>query len=157
MARIIVAVDPAGGESTIGDETGVIGVDRDFDRQLYVLADRSGSMGANWGLAACRLALELKADAIVVEKNYGGDMARQIVTQAWEQLRRESVTKGLLMPMILEVTAKVGKRLRAAPVAQLYEQQLVHHVGEYPDLEGQMVTWVEGMDSPTAWTPPSTD
>lgn len=106
-------------------------------------------MGANdWGLAACRLALELKADAIVVEKNYGGDMARQIVTQAWEQLRREGVTKGLLMPMILEVTAKVGKRLRAAPVAQLYEQQLVHHVGEYPDLEGQMVTWVEGMDSP---------
>lgn len=149
MARIVVAVDPAGGESTVGDETGVIGVGRDFDRQLYVLADRSGSMGANdWGLAACHLALELKADAIVVEKNYGGDMARQIVTQAWEQLRREGVTKGLLMPMILEVTAKVGKRLRAAPVAQLYEQQLVHHVGEYPDLEGQMVTWVEGMDSP---------
>ncbi|MFJ9026396.1 hypothetical protein ACIRPU_41545 [Streptomyces sp. NPDC102259] len=46
------------------------------------------------------------------------------------------------MPMILEVTAKVGKRLRAAPVAQLYEQQLVHHVGEYPELKGQMVTWV---------------
>ena len=115
-------------ERLVGDETGVIGVGRDFDRQLYVLADRSGSMGANdWGLAACRLALELKADAIVVEKNYGGDMARQIVTQAGEQLRREGVTKGILMPMILEVTAKVGKRLRAAPVAQLYEQQLVHH------------------------------
>jgi phage terminase large subunit-like protein len=58
------------------------------------------------------------------------------------------------MPPILiagngtKVTAKVGKRLRAAPVAQLYEQQLVHHVGEYPELEGQMVTWVEGMGSP---------
>ncbi|MFI1814609.1 hypothetical protein ACH414_30140 [Streptomyces sp. NPDC020422] len=40
-------------------------------------------MGANdWGLTACRLALELKADAIVVEKNYGGDMAKQVVTQA---------------------------------------------------------------------------
>ncbi|MGW2861009.1 terminase large subunit domain-containing protein [Streptomyces sp. NPDC001205] len=149
MARIVVAVDPAGGESTVGDETGIVGLGRDFDRHLYVLADRSGSMGANdWGLAACRLALELKADAIVVEKNYGGDMARQIVTQAWEQLRREGVTQGLLMPMILEVTAKVGKRLRAAPVAQLYEQQLVHHVGDYTDLEDQMATWVEGMDSP---------
>lgn len=149
MARIVVAVDPAGGESTVGDETGIIGVARDFDRHLYVLADRSGSMGANdWGLAACRLALELKADAIVVEKNYGGDMARQVITQAWEQLRREGVTRGLLMPMVLEVTAKVGKRLRAAPVAQLYEQQLVHHVGDYTELEDQMVTWVEGMDSP---------
>ncbi|MFC8275680.1 hypothetical protein ACFUJR_24705 [Streptomyces sp. NPDC057271] len=66
MAPIIVAV---------GDETGIVGVARDFDRQLYVLADRSGSMCANdWGLAVCRLALELKADAIVVEKeNYAGD------------------------------------------------------------------------------------
>lgn len=106
-------------------------------------------MGANdWGLAACRLALDLKADAIVVESNYGGDMARQVVTQAWEQLRREGVTKGLLMPMVLEVTAKVGKRLRAEPIAQLYEQNIVHHIGDYPDLEGQMVTWVAGMDSP---------
>lgn len=114
---------------------------RDFDRQLYVLADRSGSMGADdWGLTACRLALELKADAVVVEKNYGGDMAKQVVTQAWEQLRRGGVTEGLLMPVILEVTAKVGKRLRAAPVAQLYEQQLAHHVGEYTELEDQMVT-----------------
>ncbi|MFJ9026395.1 hypothetical protein ACIRPU_41540 [Streptomyces sp. NPDC102259] len=47
MARIVVAVEPAGGETTVGDETGAIGVGRDFDRQLYVLADRSGSMGAN--------------------------------------------------------------------------------------------------------------
>ncbi|WP_328403907.1 terminase family protein [Streptomyces sp. NBC_00390] len=149
MARIVVSVDPAGGESTVGDETGIIGAARDFDRNLYLLADRSGSMGANdWGLTACRLALELKADAIVVEKNYGGDMTRQVITQAWEQLRREGVTSGLLMPMVLEVTAKVGKRLRAAPVAQLYEQQLVHHVGDYSQLEDQMVTWVEGMDSP---------
>ncbi|WP_405444561.1 hypothetical protein [Streptomyces erythrochromogenes] len=75
-------------------------------------------------------------------------MAKQILRQAWEQLRTEGTTRGLLMPMVLEVTAKVGKRLRAAPVAQLYEQQLVHHVGEYTELEDQMVTWVEGMDSP---------
>ncbi|MFE7129366.1 terminase large subunit domain-containing protein [Streptomyces sp. NPDC057638] len=149
MARIVVAVDPAGGESTVGDETGVVGVARGFDRHLYVVADHSGSMGANdWGLTACRLALDLKADGIVVEKNYGGDMARQVITQAWEQLRRNGDTKGLLMPMVLEVTAKIGKRLRAAPVAQLYEQQLVHHVGEYDTLEDQMATWVEGMDSP---------
>lgn len=133
----------------MNDETGIIGLGRDFDRHLYLLADRSGPMGANdWGIAACRLALELKADALVVESNYGGDMAKQILRQAWEQLRADGVTKGLLMPMILEVTAKVGKRLRAAPVAQLYEQGLVHHVGEYTELEDQMVTWVEGMDSP---------
>ncbi|MEU8925000.1 hypothetical protein AB0D10_29375 [Kitasatospora sp. NPDC048545] len=33
-------------------------------------------------------------------------------------------------------------------MAQLYEQGRVHHVGHYPELEGQMVTWAAGMDSP---------
>ncbi|GAA1353700.1 terminase large subunit domain-containing protein [Streptomyces beijiangensis] len=149
MARIVVAVDPAGGDSTVSDETGIVGAARGYDGHLYVLDDRSGSMGANaWGRTACRLALDLKADAIVVESNYGGDMARQIVRQAWEQLQREGVTRGLLMPMVLEVTAKVGKRLRAEPIAQLYEQGLIHHIGHFPKLEDQMVTWVAGMDSP---------
>jgi phage terminase large subunit-like protein len=149
MARIVVSVDPAGGESAVADETGIIGAARGYDGHLYVLEDRSASMGANdWGLTACRLALALKVDAIVVEKNYGGDMARLVVTQAWEQLRREGTTAGLLMPMVLEVTAKHGKRLRAEPIAQLYEQGLVHHVGNNARLEDQMVTWVAGMDSP---------
>lgn len=85
MARIVVAVDPAGGDTTVSDETGIVGAARGYAGHLYVLDDRSGSMGANdWGLTACRLALELRADAIVVESNYGGDMARQIVRQAWE-------------------------------------------------------------------------
>ncbi|TKA04846.1 terminase, large subunit [Actinacidiphila oryziradicis] len=149
MARVIVAVDPAGGESSVGDETGIIGAARGFDGHLYVLEDRSASMGANdWGLTACRLALALKADAIVVESNYGGDMARQVLSQAWEQLRRDGTTAGQLMPRVLEVTAKVGKRLRAEPIAQLYEQGLIHHVGTHVRLEEQMATWVVGMDSP---------
>ncbi|MFJ7422760.1 terminase large subunit domain-containing protein [Streptomyces uncialis] len=149
MARIVVAVDPAGGDSVVSDETGIVGAARGYDGHLYVLDDRSGSLGANdWGLTVCRLALELRADAIVVESNYGGDMARQIVRQAWDQLQRAGETCGLLMPMVLEVTAKIGKRLRAEPIAQLYEQGLVHHVGMFSKLEDQMVTWVAGMDSP---------
>ncbi|WP_435651839.1 hypothetical protein [Kitasatospora purpeofusca] len=149
MARIVVAVDPSGGDSDVNDGTGIIGLASGFDEHLYVLADESGALGPNdWGLRACQLALDLRADAIVVESNYGGAMAKQIVRQAWEQLAREGRTRGVLMPMLLEVTAKVGKRLRAEPVAQLCEQQRVHHVGHFPDLEGQMVTWVATMDSP---------
>ncbi|MFD7639521.1 terminase large subunit domain-containing protein [Kitasatospora sp. NPDC059795] len=149
MARIVVAVDPSGGDSAVNDETGIIGLAAGFDDHLYVLADESGTLGPNdWGLRACKLALDLRADAIVVESNYGGAMAKQIVRQAWEQLEREGKTRSVLMPMLLEVTAKVGKRLRAEPVAQLYEQQRVHHVGHFPELEGQMVTWVATMDSP---------
>jgi phage terminase large subunit-like protein len=149
MARIVVAVDPAGGESAVGDETGIVAAARGYDGHLYVLDDQSGSMGANdWGLTACRLALSLRADAIIVEKNYGGDMARQIVRQAWEQLQRQGTTAGLLIPGVVAATANGATRLRAEPIAQLYEQGLVHHVGQFPTLEDQMVTWVAGMDSP---------
>jgi phage terminase large subunit-like protein len=106
-------------------------------------------MGADtWGHEVCRLAIEYQADAIVVEANFGGDMAQQIVRQAWKELAEQGETKGMLMPAIIEVHAKKGKRLRAEPVAQLYSQGLVHHVGEFPRLEGQMVTWLPGMDSP---------
>lgn len=52
------------------------------------------------------------------------------------------------MPAPIEVHAKQGKRLRAEPIAQLYAQGLVHHVGEHPRLEGRLVTWIPGMGSP---------
>jgi phage terminase large subunit-like protein len=61
---------------------------------------------------------------------------------------RRRLTKGQLMPRIIPVTAKQGKRLRAEPIAQLYQQDRVHHVGKFPKLESQMVSWMVGMDSP---------
>jgi hypothetical protein len=147
--RVVVAVDHAGGDSLRNDEVGLVCAARDRDGHLYVLDDRSRTMGADtWGTEVCLLAIERQADAIIVENNFGGDMARQIVTQAWTELQREGQTKGLLMPAIIEVHAKQGKRLRAEPIAQLYRQGKVHHVGEHVELEGQMVTWLPGMDSP---------
>ncbi|MFE3196786.1 terminase large subunit domain-containing protein [Embleya sp. NPDC059237] len=149
LTRIVVAVDPAGGESAVGDETGIVAAGCDARGHLYVLEDRSGRRGADaWGKEACRLALQLRADCIVVESNYGGDMSRQILAQAWASLERAGETRGVLMPAIRGVDAKVGKRLRAEPIAQLYEQGRVHHVGEWTTLENQMASWVAGMDSP---------
>ncbi|MCY0933865.1 hypothetical protein [Streptomyces sp. H34-S4] len=149
LSRIVVAVDPAGGESAVGDETGIVAAARDAEGHMYLLDDRSGNRGADaWGREACLLAIELRADAIVVEANYGGDMSKQVLLQAWQELKREQRTENMLMPAVLPVTAKHGKRLRAEPIAQLYEQGRVHHVGQWPQLEQQMVTWVAGMDSP---------
>jgi hypothetical protein len=148
LTRTLVAIDTAGGRED-SDEVGLIGGGRDAAGDMYILADRSKKMGAaEWGRAACLLAIELQADAFVVESNFGGDMAAQIIRQAWQELQREGLTQGLLMPRIIEVTAKVGKRLRAEPVAQLYENCHVHHVGEFPGLEVQYVSWIPGMDSP---------
>jgi hypothetical protein len=147
--RIVVAVDHAGGDSLRNDEVGLVCAARNADGDLYVLDDRSRSMGADtWGTEVCKLAIERQADAIIVENNFGGDMAQQIVRQGWKELAEQGETKGLLMPSIIEVHAKQGKRLRAEPIAQLYKQGKVHHVGEHTELEGQMVTWLPGMDSP---------
>lgn len=149
LTRVVVAIDPSGGSSTAHDETGIVAAGRDAEGELYPLADRSGRHGASaWGREACLLALELKADAFVVETNYGGDMTRQVVIQAWQELEREGKTQGLGMPRIVDVNAKQGKRLRAEPIAQLYELGRVHHVAEFPELERQMVTWIPGVDSP---------
>jgi len=148
LTRTLVAIDTAGGRED-SDEVGLIGGGRDAAGEMYLLADRSKKMGAaEWGREACLLAIELQADAWVVESNFGGDMAAQILRQAWNELQREGATGGMLMPRIIEVTAKVGKRLRAEPVAQLYENGHVHHVGEFPGLEVQYVSWIPGMDSP---------
>lgn len=149
ITRVLVAVDTAGGGGVGHDETGLVGAGRTSDGHYYVVADRSANMGADqWGHEACRLAIELHADAFVVEDNFGGDQAAQIIRQAWADLARSGETQGLLMPSIIEVHAKKGKQLRAEPIAQLYAQGFVHHVGEFPRLETQMVTWVPGLDSP---------
>ncbi|MFJ1993088.1 terminase large subunit domain-containing protein [Streptomyces asiaticus] len=149
LVRTAVCLDPAGGDEDGNDESGITGGGRNADGHCYLLADRSAKLSADErGRETCLLALELDADAIIVETNYGGDMARQNVLQAWQQLEREGRTNGRMMPRIITVNAKQGKRLRAEPVAQLYEQGLVHHVGEFPRLESQMATWMPGMDSP---------
>ncbi|MGW7283953.1 terminase large subunit domain-containing protein [Streptomyces sp. NPDC054847] len=149
LARVVVALDPAGGDTPGHDESGIVAAGRDTDGHLYVLADRTGKHSAEArGRETCLLALELGADAIVVETNYGGDMARQNVIQAWAELQRQGETKGWPMPRVIDVTAKKGKRLRAEPIAQLYETGQVHHCADFHQLETQMVTWIPGMDSP---------
>ncbi|MFM9373262.1 terminase large subunit domain-containing protein [Streptomyces sp. Da 82-17] len=149
LTRVVVALDPAGGDTPGHDESGIVAAGRSSDGHYYVLADRTGKHSAEArGRETCLLALELGADAIVVETNYGGDMARQNVLQAWAELERQGATLGMHMPRVVDVTAKKGKRLRAEPIAQLYETGLVHHTAEFPQLEMQMVTWLPGMDSP---------
>ncbi len=49
---------------------------------------------------------------------------------------------------LVPVTATVGKRIRATPVATAVETNKVSHVGTLPDLELELTTWQEGMPSP---------
>jgi len=47
------------------------------------------------------------------------------------------------------INASRGKQQRAEPVAALYEQGKVHHVGTLATLEDEMTTWDPDMD----WSP----
>lgn len=131
LDRIIVAVDPAATSGEDADETGIVavGVARDPDgyQRGYVLADRSiRGTPDEWARKAVQLYHELDADRIVAEKNQGGEMVEAVIRSADRNV-----------PITL-VTATRGKRVRAEPIAALYEQGRVHHVGRFNDLEDQM-------------------
>ena len=134
LPRVVVAVDPSGGSHDTADEQGIIVAGLGSDGRGYVLADRSCRLSpAGWGRRAVAAYQDFAADAIVVERNYGGDMAEAVVTGAARDLDTTVTVK--------MVTASRGKRLRAEPIAALYEQRKVSHVETFDELEGQMLTW----------------
>ena len=47
-----------------------------------------------------------------------------------------------------EVRASRGKIVRAEPVAALYDQGRVHHIGTFPQLEDQMANFTSDIDRP---------
>lgn len=127
LKRIVVGVDPAGGGAA---EIGIVVCGLGLDGKGYVLADLSmaGSPDA-WGRAVVEAYKGWGADRVVVERNFGGDMAEHTI---------RTVDKAVPVKM---VTASRGKIPRAEPVAALYEQHRVHHAGRFPKLEDQMCTY----------------
>lgn len=128
MVRVVIGVDPAGTHRPTSDETGIVvcGLDRKGD--AYVLADSSGRYAPNeWAATVRTLADRWKADRIVVERNFGGEMV-EATLRAYG---------GANLP-VKTVSASRGKTVRAEPLAAPYEQGRVHHVGVFADLERQM-------------------
>ena len=130
MSRIVVSIDPAVTNTEASDETGIIVAGCDAGGHGYVLFDGSlkGSP-LDWAQKAVALFDEYKADALLVEVNQGGDMVSAVLKQVRPSLP------------IREIRAHVGKKLRAEPVAAMYEQGRVHHVGIFAQLEDQMTNW----------------
>jgi phage terminase large subunit-like protein len=132
LDRIVIGIDPAGTARKRSSETGIVVVGV-ADDHLYVLADHSGRMSPNrWASVAMSMVEFWQADALVAEKNFGGDM---VITT----LRSIDAT-----PRIIPVTSRRGKALRAEPLVSLYEQGRVHHIGAHSELEDQMTSWVPG-------------
>ena len=131
LRRIVVAVDPSGTKGDGGgDDIGIVVAGKGVDGRAYVLADRTCQLSPDgWGRMAVKAYHEFEADRVIGESNYGGDMVRFVVQ-----------TADRLVPYS-EVKASRGKSVRAEPVSALYEQGLVSHVGNFSDLEDQMVNF----------------
>jgi predicted phage terminase large subunit-like protein len=138
LRQVVVGVDPAGGSKATNDETGIVVCARDTDGRGYVLADRSGRFSPHeWARLAIAAYREFRADAIIAEKNFGGEMVEHTIR-----------TVDPKVPVKM-VSAVRGKAIRAQPIAALYEQGRISHVGRLADMESQLCTWTEdSRDSP---------
>jgi phage terminase large subunit-like protein len=151
MQRIVVAVDPSGtkgepgktkdakGREMImkdaGDDIGIVVAGKGVDGRCYILADMTCNLSPDgWGKRAVAAYYgswaenpeEMKADRLVAERNFGGAMVEHVIKTIDSRVAFK------------EVTASRGKFARAEPVAALYEQGKVSHVGSFPQLEDQM-------------------
>jgi hypothetical protein len=142
--RIIVAVDPSGcsgPEDQRSDEVGIVVAALGTDGHCYILEDLSGSYSPEQWSSIVNDAFDRhEADRVVAEKNFGGDMVRAVLQAQNSELP------------YTEVTASRGKVIRAEPIAALYEQGKVHHVGRFMELEDQLCSFTlagfQGLKSP---------
>ena len=133
LQRIVVAVDPPASSSASADACGIVvaGLSETpcaETSHAYVLADltREGVRPLDWARTVIAAYRRFEADRIVVEVNQGGDMVETVLRQVDASVP------------VRAVRATRGKVLRAEPVAALYEQGRVAHVGAFPALEDEM-------------------
>ena len=136
LERIVVAIDPAVTSGEDSDETGmvVVGIATpkgSNEPHGYVLEDLSGRFTPyEWAQRAIKAYRRQRADRVVAEVNNGGDMVEAQLRMVDRAVSYKAVH------------ASRGKRVRAEPVAALYEQSRIHHVGSFPTLEDQMCSFV---------------
>ena len=127
LKRVLVSVDPAASHNDDSDEHGIIVGGMTDDQRGIVLEDATMSgTPAEWARRAISLYRSYSADGIVIEVNQGGDMVAHTLRSIDPNVN------------IIEVRASRGKHVRAEPIAALYEQGRIAHVGAFAALETQM-------------------
>jgi phage terminase large subunit-like protein len=138
LSRLVVAVDPAVSSGEDSDLTGIVVAGQgpapngtEWPPHYYVLDDRSlRSTPDKWAEVVVGAYKAHKADRIVAEVNNGGDLV-------------EAILRGKQLDLAYSpVHASRGKLTRAEPIAALYEQHRVHHVGSFSALEDEMCDYV---------------
>jgi len=138
LARVVVAIDPAVTSGEDSDETGIVVCGLDVSGRGHVLADRTCRLGPDgWARRAIAAYRDFGADRVVAEVNNGGDLVESVLRAVDSNIPYTAVH------------ASRGKRIRAEPVAALYEQGRVTHAEVFPELEDQLCTFTpESGESP---------
>lgn len=127
--RIVVAVDPSGteGDDEGADDVGIIVAARGYDGRGYVIADATANVSPGvWGRLSCEQYHKYQANLVIAERNFGGAMVQYVIQTADSTVPYK------------EVTASRGKSVRAEPIAAMYEQGRISHIGSLPMLEDEM-------------------
>src|SRR6202045_1241383 len=135
LVRVVVAIDPAASSGEDADETGIIVAGKDKDSRGYVLAHLSGHhTPIEWARIAVAAYKSHGADRIVAEVNNGGEMVEATLRVVDDNVAYTAVH------------ATRGKVVRAEPVAALYEQGRIRHIGAFTALEDQMCEFTPDLD-----------
>jgi phage terminase large subunit-like protein len=135
LKRVVVAIDPAMSNSEGSDETGIIVAGVGAEGHGYIIDDISGRYAPHeWATRAVEAYRRHQADRIVAEVNAGGDMVQATLRTVDPHVS------------FTAVHASRGKIIRAEPVAALYEQRKVHHVGSLSVLEDQLCGFTSDFD-----------
>ena len=130
MRRVVVSIDPANTSDATSDETGIVVGGLGVNGFGYLLEDASGRYTPEgWATKALALLQRYHGDRIIAEDNNGGEMVESTIR-----------THSANAP-VKRIHASRGKAARAEPVAALYEQGKIRHMGEFAELEDQLVTW----------------
>ena len=134
LRRVVVAVDPPASHGRRANACGIVCAGLGHDGRIYVLEDCTVETArpAQWAAAAIAAYRARQADRIVAEVNQGGAMVEAVLREVDDTVAFRAVH------------ARHAKRTRAEPVAALYEQGRVSHVGCFPALEDEMCTAIGG-------------
>jgi phage terminase large subunit-like protein len=139
MKRKVIGVEPSGareGQDSSHDEQGIVVGGVGVDDHGYVLEDASCQLSPHgWGRRVVEKYVQWDADCIVAEENFGGAMVEETIQTAADDMGVHIRYK--------PIKVSRGKVVRAEPLAALYEQRRVHHVGVFGMLEDQMCCFTQ--------------
>ena len=130
VSRTVIGVDPAVSSNKSSDCTGIVVCAACEDGNFYVLGDFSmRGTPVEWCKKIIELFYQFQVSTVIAEVNNGGELI-------------ESLLRSLDAYIPFKAVRAFDSKIRRAElVAALYEQNKVHHVGRFAELEEQMCSY----------------